>query len=457
MDERTKELAEGNIPRLLARLTLPAMTGMIIEAIYNVVDRMFIGRASVGMAGPEGLAGLTICFPFMMITMAFTLMISGGGGSRISMMLGKKDIDSAENVLTTGFYLSLIIGICITVIGLTFLKPLLTLFGADEVTMPYASAYMRIILYGTIFNLITFSLNRYIVAQGRAAFAMVTNFVGCGINFILDPLLIYGFGMGVEGAAWATIIAWAVTAIWVMSFFLRKKGVLRLRIIGVRLNWKGVIAIVSIGIAPFSMQIVNSLTGTILNNSLRVYGGAMAISAMGAIQSVLQFFNMPLYGLGQGSQPIIGYNFGAKNYKRVRETLRLTISVATIVGIIGFTIAMTMPRTMVGIFGNNPDMLAIGSRAMRIFLLFFPFIGFMLTGSNFFSSTGRPHLSMTIMLSKQAMLIPCLLLLPGLLGIDGVFAAGPSADFVSVTLGIILITREWRRLKRLDTDTLQNT
>ena len=450
MDERTKQLAEGNIPKLLARLTIPAMAGMLIEAFYNVVDRMFVGRAQVGMAGPEGLAGLTICFPFMMIIMAFSLMLSAGGAARISMLLGKKDTDSAENIVSTGFFLSIIIGLFITVTGLIFLEPLLRMFGADAVTMPYAMSYMRIILCGTVFNLITFSLNRYIVAQGRATFAMMTMIVGCGINFVLDPLFIYVFKWGVAGAAWATIIAWAATAVWVVSFFVRKKGVLRLRIFGARLNWKSVIAIVSIGVSPFSLQIVNSLTGTILNNSLRVYGGAMAISAMGAIQSVVQFFMMPLYGLNQGSQPIIGYNFGAKNYARVRQTLRLVLTVALTVGIIGFIIAMSMPRALVSIFGNNPDMLAIGGRSMRIFMLVFPLVGFMTSGSNFFSSTGRPQLSMIIMLSKHAMLAPGLLLIPRFLGIDGVFAAGPVSDVVAAILGIILITREWRRMKPLE-------
>jgi putative MATE family efflux protein len=450
MDERTKELAQGSIPRMLMRLSIPAMTGMIIEAFYNVVDRMFVGRAHVGMAGPEGLAGLTICFPFMTIVMAFTLMLSGGGAARISLALGKGETDTAEDIVTTGFFLSIVFGMGITVIGLAFLKPLLILFGADEITLPYAQAYMRIILYGTVPNLITFSMNRYIVAQGRAMFAMVTLIIGCGINFVLDPLFIYVFLWGVEGAAWATIIAWAVTAVWVVSFFLRKKGILRLRVIGVRIRWGNILSILSIGIAPFSMQIVTSLTGSILNNSLRIYGGAMAISAMGAIQSVLQFFQMPLYGLNQGSQPIVGFNYGAQNYRRVRETLRINLFVATVIGILGFTCAMSIPGSLVGIFGNDPEMLAVGSRSMRIFMALFPFIGFFILGSNFFSVTGRPQYSMLITLSKQAMLIPGLLILPRIMGIDGVFTAGPVADGVAITLGIVLVSREWKRLKSLE-------
>ena len=450
MDERTKELAQGSIPRMLMRLSIPAMTGMIIEAFYNVVDRMFVGRAHVGMAGPEGLAGLTICFPFMTIVMAFTLMLSGGGAARISLALGKGETDTAEDIVTTGFFLSIVFGMGITVIGLAFLKPLLILFGADEITLPYAQAYMRIILYGTVPNLITFSMNRYIVAQGRAMFAMMTLIIGCAINFVLDPLFIYVFLWGVEGAAWATIIAWAVTAVWVVSFFLRKKGILRLRVIGVRIRWSNILSILSIGIAPFSMQIVTSLTGSILNNSLRIYGGAMAISAMGAIQSVLQFFQMPLYGLNQGSQPIVGFNYGAQNYRRVRETLRINLFVATLIGILGFTCAMSIPGSLVGIFGNDPEMLAVGSRSMRIFMALFPFIGFFILGSNFFSVTGRPQYSMLITLSKQAMLIPGLLILPRIMGIDGVFTAGPVADGVAITLGIVLVSREWKRLKSLE-------
>ena len=453
MDERTREIAQGNIPRLLAKLSIPAMTGQLIEAFYNVVDRMFVGRAQVGMAGPEGLAGLTICFPFMMIIMAFTLMLSAGGSARISLSLGRGDKDSAENVVTTGFFLSVIIGAAFMVFGLIFLDPLLRMFGADNVTLPYARAYMRIILYGSIFNVVTFSMNRYIVAQGRATFAMVTLIIGCGINFVLDPLFIYVFEWGVEGAAWATIIAWAVTAVWVVSFFIRKKGVLRLKIIGERIRWNGVVSIVSIGIAPFSLQIVASMTGTILNNSLRIYGGAMAISAMGAIQSVLQFFQMPLYGLNHGSQPIIGFNYSAKNYARVRETLRLVLIVGLSIGALGFVVAMTLPKILVGIFGSNPDMLAIGARSMRIFLMLFPVIGILIQGSNYFSATGRPQFSMMITLGKQAMLVIGLLMLPGVLELDGVFAAGPLSDGVAIAMGTLLLSWEWRRLKRIEAAT----
>ena len=293
-------------------------------------------------------------------------------------------------------------------------------------------------------------MNRFIVAQGRATFAMVTLLIGCGVNFVLDPLFIYGFEWGVEGAAWATIIAWMVTAVWVLSFFVRKKGVVHLKFKGVQAKPTDALSIVSIGIAPFSLQIVGSLTSSLFNNSLRDFGGAMAISAMGAIQSVLQFFQMPLYGLNHGSQPIIGFNYGAKNYARVRATLRIVIIVGTIVGTLGFAVAMSIPRLLVGIFGSNPDLLAIGSRSMRIFLMCFPVVGILIQGSQFFSSTGRPQFAMLITLSKQAMLVPGLLLLPRVLKLDGVFAAAPVSDAIAIMIGATLIIREWRRLKRLE-------
>ena len=452
MEERTQELAQGNIPRLLAKLSIPTMAGMVIEAFYNVVDRLFVGRATVGMAGPQGLAGLTICFPFMTLIMAFTLMLGMGGAARISLSLGSGDRDTAERVVSTGFFLSLVIGIAITLVGLAFLEPILRLFGADAVTMPYAKAYMRIVLCGTVFNIVTFALNRYIVAQGRATFAMLTLFIGCGVNFVLDPLFIFVFAWGVEGAAWATIIAWAVTAVWVVLFFLGKKSILHLKIIGARITWNGIRSIISIGFASFTMQIVTSLTGAILNNSLNRYGGAMAISAMGAIQSVLQFFQMPLYGLNHGSQPIVGYNYGAKNYTRVRETLRLALMAGFVVGLLGFTLAMCIPRALVGIFGNNPDMISIGTRAMRIFFLCFPPIVVLTAGANFFSATARPLYSLSITLSKQGMLILGLLVLPNLLGLDGVFASGPVADLTAVSIGATLLAREWKRLKKLEDD-----
>ena len=452
MDERTKELAQGNIPRLLARLSIPAVIGMFIEAIYNVVDRMFVGRAQVGMAGPEGLAGLTICFPLMTLIMGFTLMVGAGGGARISLALGRGDRDTAENLVTTGFFLSIIIGLVIMVIGLIFLDPILRLFGADDVILPYAREYMRIILYGSVFNILTFSMNRYIVAQGRVVFAMLTLMIGCAINFVLDPLFIFVFEWGVAGAAWATVIAWFATAVWVVSFFVRKKGILSLKIAGARLSWDNVISIASIGVAPFSMQVVTSLTGIIMNNSLRVYGGAMAISAMGAIQSVLQLFQMPLYGLNNGSQPITGFNYGAKNYTRVRETFRLSVTIGTLIGTLGFVLAMCIPHSLIGIFGSNPEMISIGARSMRIFLLFFPAIGILILGASFFSSTGRPQFAMMIMLGRQTILIFGLLLLPRLFALDGVFAAGPVADGAAVSIAAALILREWKRLKRIEAE-----
>jgi putative MATE family efflux protein len=377
-------------------------------------------------------------------------MLSAGGAARISMALGRGEKETAEQVVATGFIMAVIIGSFFTVFGLSFIYPILRVLGADEITMPYAEAYMRIILCGAIPNMVTFSLNRYIIAQGRALFAMVTLIISCSINFILTPLFIFAFGWGVAGAALATIIAWSVAAVWVALFFIRKKGLLQLRLRKANIRWSIVLSIISIGVAPFTLQIVNSLTSTILINSLRIYGGAMAISAMGAIQAVLQFIQMPLFGLNQGSQPIIGYNFGAKNYARVRQTLRIVLLTGTSIGIIGFSMAMLIPGVLIGLFGTNAEMLAIGERAIRIFLMFFPAVGILVCGSNFFSMTGRPQLAMTITLGRQVMLVVGLFLLPSIFGLYGVFGASPFADGFGLAIGLFLILREWKRLKKLE-------
>ena len=450
IDERTKQLAENNIPSLLLRLSIPATIGMFIEAFYNIVGRMFVGRADVGMAGPVGLAAITICFPFMMIMMAFTLMLGAGGAARISLALGRNDKETAEKVLATGFTMAITIGLIYTVLGQIFIDPLLRLFGADEITMPYARLYMSIILYGAIPNMLTFALNRYIMAQGRAMFALTTLIISTLVNLILTPIFIYVFHWGVAGAARATVIAWSVSAIWVVLFYVRGKGILRLRIRWSHIRMSFVLSIFSIGIAPFTLQIVNSISFTFLNNSLRIYGTAMAISAMGAIQSCLQFFQMPLFGLNQGSQPIMSFNYGAGNFERVRKTLRLVILTGTSFGILAFTLIMTMPRFFIGLFGNDPEMLAIGERSIRIFLMMIPVIGVLINGSNFFTMTGRPHKALMITLTRQIILITGLMIFPRLFNLDGVFIANPVADIIAFTIGITLITREMRRLKRLE-------
>ena len=450
MDERTKQLEHSSIPKLLVRLSLPAMTGMMVEAMYNVVGRMFIGRAQVGMAGPAGLAGMTICFPFMMVMMAFTLLISVGGAARISMALGKGDKDAAESIVATGALLAVCFGILYMTVGLIFLDQILIFFGADYVTLPYARAYMRVILLGAVPNMFAFALNRYILAQGNAIFAMKSLLVSCGLNVILTPLFIYAFEWGVEGAAIATSISWTVKAVWVALFYVRKQGSLRLKIRGVVVRASVVLSILSIGIAPFSLQLTNSLTNSILNNALRVHGGAMAISAMGAIVSVMQFFQMPLFGLNHGNQPIVGYNYGAQNYSRVRQAFRLTLISGTAISVIGFILIMSIPHALIGLFSADPEVLDIGERSIRIFLMALPAFGIIVNGQNFFSVTGRPHIAMTITLGRQALLISGLLILPRFFALDGVFASAPFADIISFAVAAIFVAFEWRRLKRID-------
>src|SRR5690554_4769559 len=443
---RAEELGTGKIGSLLLKFSLPAIVGMVVNALYNVADRAFVGKG----VGSLAIAGITVSFPVMLVLMGFGMLIGLGANSLISIRLGEKKKAEAEQILGNSIVLLIIVSVFLTASGLIFLKPLLDLFGASSSVLPFASSYLKIILIGSIFQHIGFGMNNFIRGEGNPKVAMFTMLIGGILNIILDPLFIFVFKRGIEGAAAATVISQMVSAIWVLSYYFSGKSLLKIHFKNFKLNWNVAKSIFVLGSAPFSMQIAASMVNTLLNKQLSYHGGDLALSAMGIVFSIGMLFLMPIFGINQGAQPIIGYNYGARQFNRVKKTHLLSSVVATVITTTGFFAAVFLPEVIIGFFnsGDN-DLIELGSHAMRIFLSMFPIVGFQIVTSNYFQAVGKPHQAMLLSLSRQVLLlIPFLFVLPGIWGLNGVFASGPAADFGASLLAGTVFYFEMKSLQR---------
>ncbi|ABW19504.1 MATE family efflux transporter [Alkaliphilus oremlandii] len=442
--DRSKQLAEEKIGKLLLTFSVPAIVGMLVNALYNIVDRIFVGRG----VGSLAIAAITIGFPIMIILMAFTMLVGLGATSLISIKLGQDRKDEAEKIMGNSMTLLVIIMLIMTVSGLIFLEPLLRIFGASADVMPYAKAYLRIILYGAVFQGIGFGINNIIRAEGNPKIAMLSMLIGAISNTILDPIFIYGFKMGIEGAAWATIISQAASAVWVVSHFISGRSNLKFRKENLRLQGKIIFDIFSIGFAPFMMQLAASLVTAILNSQLGKFGGDIAISAMGIINSVSTIILMPIFGINQGSQPIIGFNYGAKQYDRVKQTFRYAATAATILVVIGFFLIRIFPVQLISLFAQGDQTLIdIGTNGIRIFFFAMPIIGFQIVSANYFQAVGKPKQAAILSLSRQVLfLIPALLILPRFFKLNGIWMAAPVADALAFVVTSVWIIFEIKNL-----------
>lgn len=445
--DRAKLLGEEKVSKLLIKFSLPAIVGMTVNAIYNIVDRIFIGN----FVDSLGLGGITIAFPIMIILMAFGMLIGIGATSLISIRLGEGKKEEAELILGNAMVLLIVVSLTLSILGSIFLDPILKLFGASPQILPYAKEYLSIILLGAVFQSIGFGMNNFIRADGSPKMAMATMLIGAILNTILDPVFIIVFNMGIKGAALATIISQAVSATWVLNYFFSGKSSLKLK----KENWilKSHIVknILAIGSAPFAMQVAASGITTLLNRSLLAYGGDLAVSAYGAINSFSTILLMPIFGINQGSQPIIGYNYGAKNYDRVKKAFLLAITAATTITIIGFIVTRIFPAQLVALFNSkDKELVDIGANGMKIFFTMLPLIGFQIVSSNYFQATGKPKQAMLLSLSRQVlMLIPAIIILPRFFDLNGVWMAGPTADFFSSLLTGTFILIELKKLQKL--------
>ena len=450
--DRSKQLGEEKIGKLLLQFSIPAIVGMMVNAMYNIVDKLFISWG----VGSLAMAGIFIGQPLSLILMAFSMLIGIGGNALVSIKLGEKKDNEAEIILGNSFLLLLLISITVSIVGLIFLEPLLKLFGASKSILPYSTDYMKIILLGAPIQSIGFGLNNFIRGEGNPKIAMGTMLIGAILNTILDPIFIFVFNMGVQGAAIATVISQVVSTIWVLSYFTGNKSHLKIKKENIKLQGYIVKNIISIGLAPFSMQIAASIVTVLLNNKLQKYGGDIATSSMAAINSITMMILMPIFGVNQGAQPIIGYNYGAKKYDRVKSALKSAILFATIIASIGFVLTQTIPAKLIGLFGKNEkELIAVGSKGIRIYLSMLPVIGFQIVSSNYFQATGKPKQAMLLSLSRQVIiLIPALIILPRLFQLTGVWMAGPVSDLVSSIITASFLIKD---LKQLDNDSTMLT
>ncbi|MDU4937824.1 MAG: MATE family efflux transporter [Clostridium sp.] len=439
-------LGEEKISKLLMEFSIPAIIGMVVNTLYNIVDRMYIGN--IKDIGGLALTGVGITMPIMTIIMAFGMLIGIGTSARISLKLGEHKREEAEKHLGNAFTLIIIASVLITIIGLVFMHKILGLFGASADTEVYAREYMQIIFFGTIFNMLSFGLNHSIRSDGSPKIAMLSMLIGAGTNIILDPIFIFVFGMGVRGAAIATVISQVVSTIWILYYFTKGKSNLKIKREYLSLDKAIVLSIFSIGVSPFSMQIAQSVVQVLANNALKTHGGDLAIGAMTIINSVAMIFMMPIFGLNQGSQPIIGYNYGAEKYKRVKQAVKSATIVATIIVSIGWIITQTAPHLLISIFNRDEQLVGIASTGMRIFLFMLPVVGAQVISSNYFQSIGKAKISMFLSLLRQViLLIPCLIILPEIFGLTGVWLAGAVADGLSSLITLIIFFMSVRKLK----------
>jgi putative MATE family efflux protein len=443
-----EELSSANIGRLMLKYFIPAFVGIFVNALYNIVDRIYIGQG----VGAEALSGISVVFPIMLIMMAFGMMIGIGSGVFVSINLGKNDIQTAEKTLGTGFFLMIAVSAIIMVIFHTLKVPILKSFGTTDETFQYAIDYLNIIIFGIPFMVIGFSMNNIIRSEGNARIAMFSMIISAVINIILDPIFIFGFNMGVKGAAIATNISMFSLMVWVLIHFRWKRSLIKLRKRNIRFNLNITGEIIAIGMAPFAMQIANSLVQGLLNKKLIVFGGDLAVGAMGIVNSVISLIIMAMVAVNMASQPIIGFNYGAKSVRRVKETLKISLLAATAISIFSFLLVEATPGLIVKLFNSDSKILYdIAVRGLRLVVIAYPLVGFQVVASHYFQAIGKAKIAMFATLIRQAiLLIPLLYILPSFFKIDGIWLAYPVSDSISALVVSVLLIREWRKLTALE-------
>ena len=440
---RSLQLGEERIGKLLLRFSIPAIIGMLVNGLYNIVDRIFVGRG----VGSLALTGIAISFPITLAIMAFGMLIGIGATAVISIRLGQQKREEAERIVGNAFSLLVGITLLISILGYLFMDPLLVGFGASADVLPYAKDYIRIILIGAVFQSIGFGMNNFIRAEGNPKIAMYTMILGAVLNTILNPIFIFGLHLGIAGSALGTVISQFVTSVWVLYYFLGNRAMLKLRLRNLKLEWVFVKDILAIGISPFSMQLVGSFVTVFLNKSLASYGGDIPIAAMGIITSIAMLILMPIFGIGQGAQPILGYNYGARKYDRVKQTLKLSVFAATGVMFLGFLIVELFPITLMSLFSKDPELIRVGANGMRIYLMMLPIIGFQVTVVGYFQATGKPRKSLFLSLSRQLIfLVPMIWILPRFLDLTGVWLAAPVSDLASAVLTALWLLKDLKQL-----------
>ena len=451
MSESKDFLGKEPIGKLLLKLALPTVTAQIINMLYNIVDRIYIGHIP-GTGEEAALTGVGVCMPLIMIVTAFSAFAAYGGAPRASIFMGQGDNEAAEKTLGNCFVIQFIISVLLTAALLIWNRDLLMAFGASENTIQYGVDYMNIYALGTIFVQMTLGMNAFITAQGFAKTGMLSVLIGAVANIILDPIFIFGFNMGVAGAAWATIISQALSCAWVLLFLLGKKTTLKLRVKNMVLRSNIVLPALALGLSNFIMQSSESIISICFNSSLQNYGGDIAVGAMTILTSVMQFAMLPLQGLGQGAQPIISYNYGARNPDRVKAAFQLLLKASLVYSTLLWAFVMIFPQGFAAMFTNSPQLMEFTKNALRIYMACLLLFGIQVACQMTFTSLGNAKASILVaVMRKFILLIPLIYIMPAIFSSDkttAVYMAEPAADFIAVTFTAVFFTFQFKKALR---------
>ena len=444
----TIELGTKPVGQLLMRYAVPAIIAMTASSLYNMVDSIFIGQG----VGALAISGLAITFPLMNLSTAFGAGVGVGASSLLSVKLGQKDYEAAQNILGNTVVLNIITGVCFSIISLLFLEPILMFFGASAQTLPYAKDYMEIILLGNVVTHLYFGLHALQRAAGKPQLSMYMTIFTVIINAILDPIFIWPLGLGIRGAAYATVLSQLLALIWQLVMFSNKSEFLHFKRGIYRLRSRLVKNILAIGMSPFSMNVCACFVVIIINNSLVSHGGDMAVGAYGIINRIAFIFVMVTIGVNQGMQPIAGYNYGAMKFDRMMRVLKYAVICGTCVTTAGFVVGEFFPEQCVRLFTSDQTLIYLSVHAMRIMMVSFPIIGYQMVIANFFQSIGKAKISVFLSLSRQLVfLIPLLLVLPTLYGVDGVWWSMPVADTISALVTAVIMALFMRKINKQKT------
>lgn len=447
MNQDKNKLGEGSVGKLLFRLALPAIVAQLVNLLYNMVDRIYIGH--IPQSGDLALTGLGLCFPVLMIVTAFAQLIGGGGAPLVAIHMGRGEKEEAEKILGSGVAMLTAIALVITVVLLFATEPVLRLFGASDQTLPFAQDYLEIYIVGTIFVLFSLGLNPFITTQGFSKDAMKTVLIGAVCNIILDPVFIFGFDMGVKGAALATILSQGISAVWVVLFLTGKKSMLHIKKQYLRIDFKILLPVMALGVSPFIMSATESAINIAFNMSLSRFGGDVAVGAMTILASIMQLQMMPVQGLSQGAQPIMSYNYGAGNIDRVKKASGLLFLCCFGYTMLFWLAVQLFPEVFVRIFNDSEELLNTTVWALRIYMAVSGLFGIQMAVQQTFVSLGQAKLSLFIAcLRKIILLIPLILILPLFFEnkVFAVFLAEPVADFISVTTAGTLFVLNIRQI-----------
>jgi len=445
MNDRKYELGHEKIGRLLLRYSAPAMVGMVVNSLYNLVDAIFVGQG----AGKLALAALAVSFPIQMFVLAVAQVVGIGSASLISRSLGAGDQRKAERAAGTSFGVVAVMSLILTALALTGMTPLVRLFGGTPNVLPYASAYLSIVMGGCFFFALAVSSNNIVRSEGNVKIAMFSMVIGATVNLILDPIFIFGLGMGIRGAAVATVIAHVCSFTFLCAYFLSGKSMLRIRRADLIPDVSLLPEVFSVGASSFTRVAAGSLLAIVLNNSIAHYGTDTHLAVMGIINRVLMFFFMPLIGLVQGLQPIVGFNYGANNFARVREAVAKAVAVATAIGTTAFVVLMLFPRPVLRLFNPDTFLISEGAYFLRIAIILLPCVGFQVVGATLFQALGKPGPALFLSMSRQVLfLVPMVLVLPLLFGLTGIWLAFPVADSMATLVTAACVLWQMNHLGR---------